>query len=68
MVEQLPIVQADWAQAGRPVERLVQEVGCDGGVVVDNVADDEGEVGLVFQFPEPGQGGVGVQPLLQLRF
>ena len=59
-MEELSVVLADRAPFGRPVESLVEEVSSDAGVIVDDVADDEGEVGLVLQQLVPGQGGVRV--------
>ena len=68
MVEELPIIMTDGTPPSRPVERLVQEVGGDAGVVVTDVADDEGEAGLVLQHLVTSQGGIYVDPLHCFNF
>ena len=68
VVEELPVVLTDRTPPGRPVESLVEEVGDDAGVAVDDVADHKGEAGLVLQHLVPSQGGIYVDPLHCFNF
>ena len=52
VVEEGPVLLADGDHLARPVEGIVEEVGCDAGIVVHNVAHNEGEAGLVHPDPD----------------